>query len=442
MSRRPLRRGRGKKKSRVKLPPPTTVTIESLESKGVGAATLPDGKRVFVPGVLPDDEVEIEFVAARGDGYSARILNLAKAQERRPPDCPVFMSCGGCQLQHLPDPLYQEWKSGLLLTAFARQGITAEFRPMRRAPLSSRRRVSFSAINTSSGVTLGFKAQGSNQIVDLVDCPRLLGGLNQLIEPLRNLSATIMPKNSSGRFQLTILEGNKLDMVIETDIELDLKALEALSNFAHTNGVTRLTHRTSENFLEPIVELEPVLIKMGGVDVPLPPDSFLQPSTEGAHFLTDLVLETIEHKGTIFDLYAGVGTFTFPLLTKAREVLAVDGAPDQIAAIQSASNQNPNVNGVTTMVRDLQRNPLLADELNKADIVVFDPPRAGAREQSVEIAKSTVPHVIAVSCNPATLARDVRILQDGGYEIRHVTPVDQFPMSYHLEAVAVLERPD
>lgn len=440
MSRRPLRRGRSKKKPRASLPSPTTVTIEKLESKGDGSARLPDGKRVYVPGTLPGDEVEIEFVAAPGDGFSARATNTLKSQERRNSDCPVFMTCGGCQVQHLPEPIYDGWKSDLLKTAFARQGIEADLRPMLRAPLSSRRRVSFSAINTSSGVILGFKSQGSHQIVDIETCPRLRDPLSRLIEPLRILSAIILPKSKDCRFQVTALDGGLVDIVIETERELDLAVLESLSEFTHSHGISRLTRKTADNVLEPIVELKPIVVTIGGVDVPLPPDSFLQPSAEGAKFLTDLVLEGIENTEKIIDLYAGVGTFTFPLLSKAREVLAVDGAHDQIAAIQQASNLTRNVNGVSTLVRDLQRNPLLADELNTADVVVFDPPRAGAREQSHEIAKSEVPRVVAVSCNPATLARDVRILLDGGYTIRHVTPVDQFPMSYHLEAVAVLER--
>ncbi len=134
----------------------------------------------------------------------------------------------------------------------------------------------------------------------------------------------------------------------------------------------------------------------------------------------------------IADLFAGLGTFTFPLAMRAA-VHAVEGDASAMAALSSAARSLPNV---TTERRDLFDDPLTASELSRFDAVVFDPPRAGAREQSTQIAASGVPTVVAVSCNPATFARDARILTDGGYRLERVTPVDQFVWSAHVELVA------
>lgn len=137
----------------------------------------------------------------------------------------------------------------------------------------------------------------------------------------------------------------------------------------------------------------------------------------------------------IADFYAGCGALTFPLSTLGR-VTAFEGNEEMADAISRAAGESP----VTVERRDLVRQPLSTTELNTFDAAVFDPPRAGARPLAEALANSTIPTVVAVSCNPSTLARDLRLLIDGGYRIDRVTPIDQFPWSSHLEAVAVLRR--
>jgi 23S rRNA (uracil1939-C5)-methyltransferase len=139
----------------------------------------------------------------------------------------------------------------------------------------------------------------------------------------------------------------------------------------------------------------------------------------------------------VADLYAGSGSFTFPL-AKGRAVTAVEGEEGAIAALGNAARRAGL--SITPLHRDLARQPLLAHELKPFAAIVFDPPRAGAAAQAEQIAKGGPPVVVAVSCNPATLARDAATLADGGYRLVTATPVDQFPWSAHLEAVAVFKR--
>jgi 23S rRNA (uracil1939-C5)-methyltransferase len=173
--------------------------------------------------------------------------------------------------------------------------------------------------------------------------------------------------------------------------------------------------------------------------VRLPPGAFLQASREAEAELVKLVLEGTEGAKRVADMFAGLGTFTFALArTSAVDAYEADEAA--LAALAEAARRTPKLKPIRTLDRDLFRSPLGAKELQTYDAVVFDPPRAGAAAQAEALAKSRVPKLVAVSCNPGTLARDLRILVDGGYRIARVMPVDQFLFSPHIEVVANLTR--
>ncbi len=167
----------------------------------------------------------------------------------------------------------------------------------------------------------------------------------------------------------------------------------------------------------------------------LPPGSFLQATAAGEEALARLVASHVGNAKTIADLFCGVGPFALRLAERAR-IVAFDADADAIAALKQAANMTPGLKPIEAETRDLFRRPLVAPELKRVDAVVFDPPRQGAEAQARELAKSAVAVVVAVSCNPATFARDVRILIDGGYRLTAVTPVDQFRHSAHVEIVA------
>jgi 23S rRNA (uracil1939-C5)-methyltransferase len=176
----------------------------------------------------------------------------------------------------------------------------------------------------------------------------------------------------------------------------------------------------------------------GGVAVDPPPGAFLQASAEAQQAMTALVIEAAAGARRIADLYAGCGTFTFPL-AQAAKLHAVEGDKDALAALAGAARR-ASLGRITAERRDLARNPLQLDELKPYDCAVFDPPRAGAKAQCEMIAKSRVPLAVAVSCDPGSFARDARILVDGGYRLESVAPVDQFVWSPHVEIVAVFRR--
>ncbi len=150
-------------------------------------------------------------------------------------------------------------------------------------------------------------------------------------------------------------------------------------------------------------------------------------------------MEAAGESARVVDLFCGIGPFALRLATGA-SVLAVDDNEPALKALDRAARATPGLKPVTTEIRDLYRRPLTARELDRYDVVAFDPPRAGAEAQARELAQSKVPAIVAVSCDPASLARDLSILIEGGYRIETITPVDQFKYAAHVETVAVLRR--
>ncbi len=156
--------------------------------------------------------------------------------------------------------------------------------------------------------------------------------------------------------------------------------------------------------------------------------------------MADLVTGHFAKAKKVADLFSGSGAFTFRIARKSA-VHAVEGDMSAAMALDRGRRGASGLKAVTVEQRDLFRRPLTVADLRTYDAVVFDPPRAGADEQAAYLAKSSVRWIAAVSCNPATLARDLRLLIDGGYTLKSVTPFDQFLWSAHVEAVALLERP-
>jgi len=186
---------------------------------------------------------------------------------------------------------------------------------------------------------------------------------------------------------------------------------------------------------DPVATIRSPEVGIGRARVVPPPGGFLQPTQPGEAALLEAVREAVGRAARIADLYCGSGTFSLPLAEQA-EILAVEGMPAAIAALDAAWRNTPGLKRVTCERRDLAHRPMLPAELKQMDAVVIDPPRAGARLQSEQLARSAVPRIAAVSCNPATFARDARTLIDGGYRLDWVQPVDQFRWSPHVELVA------
>lgn len=414
------------------------VVIESLGAGGDGIARL-NGKSCYIPFTAPGDRVRLGDIAPRGPGFTAEMVELiAEGPERVKPLCRHFGTCGGCALQHVEGAALARWKRERITECLSMAGIEGvEVLETLTSPISSRRRVDFIAAKRKKGVMIGFHLRRSKQIFDVGECPVLHGDLVALVKPLRALLPELMPRNSTARISATVTEKGP-DLLITAPNTLDLTAREKLAAFANEQGLSRLSwQQEGDDLIEPVAARENAEVRMSGTAVIPAPGAFLQATEAGEETLAAAAMEALQGTKNIADLFAGCGSFTFPLAKSAR-LHAVEGDAALTNALQAAANKA--VLPVTTETRDLFRRPLLAAELNAFDGVLFDPPRAGAKAQVEEIAKSSVPTVVAISCNPVSFARDMAILMEGGYKLGPVRPVDQFLFSPHVEMVAALKK--
>jgi 23S rRNA (uracil1939-C5)-methyltransferase len=404
------------------------VEIARLGAQG-GVAEGSNGP-LYVPFALPGERVRVAVAPA--DDRAELLAVLRPSPDRVEPVCPHFGICGGCALQHLAAAAYLDWKRGKVVGALRSRGLDVEVEPVRPVPLGSRRRAALALARGKAGTTLGYRRARSHELIDIAVCPVLSPGIVARLSKLKTALAPLVSGRREARVGVTETPSG-LDIVIEGARPKDA-ALAAFAGEAASLGVTRLT--CDGDSIGPVATPE---IELSGVAVKLPPGAFLQASGEAETVMAGLVREGVGDARRIADLFAGLGTFTFALAWVAA-VDAFEADEAALEALAEAWRKTQGVKPVKTFRRDLFRAPLSATELHAYDAVVFDPPRAGAAAQAAMLAKSEVARLVAVSCNPGTLARDLRILVDGGYRIARVAPIDQFLFSPHVETVAHLER--
>ena len=409
------------------------LTIGGIAAQGDGVAEDADGQ-VFVPLTVPGDIVEAEIApAAGGTRRGEAVAWLTRGPDRVEPPCRHFGQCGACALQHLAAPALATWKRERIVAALRQRGFAD---PPVAATLTtaaaSRRRAGLGAIRTADGVQLGFSMRAGRRIVDMAECHILAPPLAALVAPLRGWLATMLRLRETADVQL-LLTDTGIDLWLVPQHPPGLAERQSAARFAEAHDLARLSWGAPP---EPLVERRRPLLRLGTAEAAPQPGAFLQPSREGEALLTGLVREIVGDAGRVVDLFAGLGTFSLPLA--AARVDAWEGDAVLVETLRQAAR---GLQRLRVERRDLFRHPLTAAELAGADAVVIDPPRAGAAAQAAALAGSAVRRIAMVSCNPATFARDARMLADGGHVLTAVTPVDQFIWSAHVELVAGFVRP-
>jgi 23S rRNA (uracil1939-C5)-methyltransferase len=296
-----------------------------------------------------------------------------------------------------------------------------------------RRRAVFHARRGQKDILqVGFMQAGTHYIVAIDRCPIFAPGLAEAIPVAWTIAETIGAKAKPLDIHVTATDTG-LDVDVRGSGPLRPATMAQLARDAEHHGIARITRHG-----ELVVRGAMPLIRIGRAPVALPPGAFLQATAAGEAALASIVGASAVKAKTVVDLFCGVGPFALRLAEHAK-VTAADNDEAAIVALREAA-KTPGLKPITAERRDLFRRPFLTHELKGVDVVVFDPPRQGADAQARALAASAVPTVIAVSCNPATFARDAKILIDGGYQITAVVPVDQFRYSAHVEIVAKFVR--
>jgi 23S rRNA (uracil1939-C5)-methyltransferase len=416
-----------------------TVTLDILEmgARGDGIAEK-GGERYFVPFTLPGETVEAEPLERRGEGMAARLIEvLAPSRHRQTPPCAHFTVCGGCALQHWRRDAYTAWKVSLIERALKQRGVeTPDFEaPMVGLP-AERRRVDFVLRRQGRRVLAGFHERASTRVVDVGTCVVARPPLSSLLEPLRAVSAEVLPDGAAADAVANETDTG-LDVLIRPHKRLDLAVdqRQALVGLADRADLARLSWG-DRGRAEPIVIRRQPLIVLGDVAVEPPPGAFLQATKRGELAMRAIVAAWAGEATRLADLFAGIGSLS---LGRPGRLSLFEGDRASVAAADAVARKIGG-NRVVAERRDLFRNPLLAKDLVAFDDILLDPPRAGAAAQVAELASSKVSRIVYASCDPGSFARDARTLQEGGYRLEKLMPIDQFLWSAHLELIALFSR--
>ncbi len=398
----------------------TIFKIDRLGSKGDGIGRSGEAM-MFVNKVIAGEVVELAH------GKLKRIIETSP--ERQAAFCQYYDTCGGCKFQHWQPAPYAEWKRNLVTEALRSQGIDAEVSALVDAHGAGRRRVSLHVRQINSAWVAGFMEAKSHDLVAIDMCPVLVPQLAHAPA----LAASFGPSLGNCDVMITVAD-NGLDVAIKAERQAANKHIAQFRVIMEKYKIMRLALND-----EVVAQLTTPTIAIGPAHIQLPVNSFLQATAAGEDELVRLAKTHLSKAKKILDLFCGVGPFTFRL-AEIGKVHGIDSDKNAVASLLQATRFVQGLKPITAEARDLFDNPLVPEELNEYDSVIFDPPRAGAENQSKNLAKSKVKRIVAIACDVQSFARDAAILVKGGYKIGSITPVDQFKYSAHVEIVASFTR--
>lgn len=407
---------------------PIHLTIEKLAGLGDGMGMY-EGRKIFVPYSCAGDKLMVERVKTTSEADYARIIEIKQAgKERITPVCRHFGICGGCSLQHIDKQRYIQFKTEMAQMAIRKAGFDIIAEPLVTIPSHSRRRTELKMVKGQ----LGYYEAGSNRIVDIEACHVLTPELFAFIQSIKPALLAVPEITAVHINQID----NRYDLVLEA-YNNEHKKLEKTGLFAF-EAIQRISFLVNKKIY--IIHSKPhVSITLSGIKVPLPPQAFLQAAKIAEEKMVELVCGYVKDSHNVLDLFSGLGTYSFAL-TKYKSVTAIEGSHAMVKAMKMAAKSRIMPHPFTPHTRDLFLSPLEKPELEMFDSVIINPPKMGAKAQCEQLARSNVSKIVMISCNPATFARDARILKEGGYELKNLTPIDQFTYSSHLELVAYFTK--
>ena len=415
------------------------VEIERLAFGGSGIARK-DGKVYFVKGGLPHDIVDIRVTNDRGNFAEAVIDEIAEpSRERVEPPCPVFSLCGGCQLQNLIYPAQLREKENILRETLQRIGGIGDVvvEPMFPSPseYGYRRRVLLSAWYSSGRWNVGYYREMSKSNIKIESCPIADGVINKAISRISDVLSSIgEPRYPLEKIFLSS-DGEKAYITLVPRFRVGSGSLRSLAKHLRRHEETENVSVTGKDEVE-------FGLSLPGYTLLTSPSVFTQSNAPVNEALIGTVLDWAGLKGTetVLDLYSGAGNFSIPLAVSSKQVISVKINKKSVALAKKSAELN-GLNNIIFHIAPSEEYMRDADPgAGPVDIVLLDPPREGAKEAVAGVARFSPKKVIYVSCDPSTLARDIRIFGDSGYKLVRVKPFDMFPETYHIESVSLLTR--
>lgn len=408
------------------------------------------GRRVFVPGALPSERVEVEArVRKRKKEREAALVDVvSQAAERVEPPCPYFGRCGGCAVQHMSYDAQLRFKHGVVVEAFRRLGGVepdAWLEPITGPQWSYRRRarLGIKYVEGKGRVLVGFRERAAPYITDMTHCPILAPPMDTAPGVLAEaVGATSIRRRLP---QAEVAVGDDAAALVLRVLETPTADDEAaLAEAGERLGVDIWLQPGGPGTAAPLAgEARPLVYGLAehGVELEFNPTDFVQINADVNAKMVSAVVDRagIGASDRVLDLFCGLGNLSLPLARRAGSVLGFEGD----AGLVARAARNAERNGITNaqfVSADLTE-PDFAAFREPWDVVVLDPPRTGAETVAGQMARIGPSRVVYVSCHPATLARDARILVESqGYRLRSVGILDMFPQTYHVEAMACFEK--
>jgi 23S rRNA (uracil1939-C5)-methyltransferase len=423
------------------------VAIDSLAFGGAGVGRH-QGKAIFVPFSAPGDVLRCQLLQEKKSYAHGRLVELLTPSPlRRPPPCPVFGECGGCQWQHLPYEEQGRWKERILGDMLQRRcGVGAEvLRPLRpsSAEWEYRSRVQFKCRQTPQGFVLGFYRAGSHYVIDLNHCPITDPRINAVMRQLRPHLAASPFAAQIPQLDLAVDDRGRVRGVLHFLGDDVPQAIDYLRPLAEEGGFALYLQTGRKETLRHIAGDEDLFVEVGAPPLALAygPGGFAQVNLDQNRTLVAEVLSVAEglKAERILDLFCGMGNFALPLTASGARVIGVEDYAPSIAK----ARQNAQRLGLTKAHFEVGPAEGAAERFQQGgsfDLVLLDPPRSGAAAVMQDLLQVRPPHVLYVSCDPATLVRDLAILLKDGYRLVWSRPFDLFPQTYHIESLSLLER--
>lgn len=415
------------------------IEIESLAFGGSGLGK-DDGKVFFVRGGLPKDVLEIKIIKDKGRYAEAVISKIIEpSPDRIEPLCPVFNLCGGCQLQNLNYPTQLREKEHILKETLGRLGGLHDIvlEPITASPeeFGFRNKVTLSAWFYKGHWHLGYNQKGSTRKVPIESCPISTDIVDKTIKRISRVLVSL----EDPHFPLD-------------KIHISSNGVVSQITLVPVHNRKGDTLKTLHRHLKRHPETENVSIAgigENGFEFSIlenkfmtTPSAFTQVNSRVNELMIKTVLEWAEltENTTVLDLYSGIGNFSIPLARKSKEVLGIEISKNSV----KLANKNLQLNSIhNTVFQNASSEDainILNDQEEEFDLVVLDPPREGAKEIIDGMAKLNPEKIIYVSCDPATLARDLKKLSELGYKVEKIRPFDMFPQTFHLESVTLLAK--
>lgn len=441
-----------------------TMTIDDIGINGEGIGKI-NGYTLFVEGALPEEVVEVKVIKAKKNfGYGKLVNIIEPSKNRTEPICSIANRCGGCQLQHLSYEAQLEYKRKKVQDVIERiGGINIEVNKAigMETPYYYRNKVQFPVGKSKDNdIKIGFYAMRSHNIITTDKCYIQDSVNEEIITKVKEyiIENNIQPYNEESHRGLIrhiitrisyytkeimvgiVINGKKLPN--QEDLVSKLTTIPNMKSI-YTNVNKEKTNVILGKKVETIWGAPYITDYIGDVKYNISPLSFYQVNPVQTEKLYNKALEYANLNGqeTVWDAYCGIGTISLFLAKQAKKVYGVEIVPEAIedAKANAALNDINNAQFFAGKAEEII--PQKYKEGIKADVIVVDPPRKGCDKELLDTIIDMQPdRVVYVSCDPATLARDLKILGEGGYEVREVQPVDMFPETVHVECVTVLSR--